>query len=69
MAEEKAKPYQYQEYPKSLYAGGERTGAQRVVNDAEEEVAARAEGFKMLDKELDAKAAERLAPKPEQKKK
>lgn len=61
------KPYQHQEYPKSLYADGSRTGAHRVVNDAEEEKAARGEGFKMLDKELDAKATAALEPKPESK--
>lgn len=51
------KPYEYQEYPKSLHAGGDRSSPERVVKDADEEEAARAAGFKMIDKDLDAKAA------------
>lgn len=48
------------EYPKSLYQGGDRTAPERVVRSDEEEVAARAEGFKMIDKERDAEAVTRL---------
>lgn len=63
-----AKPYEYQEYPKSLYAGGERAAAERVVKNADEEEAARAEGFKMLDKDLDAKSVEAIEKRAEEKK-
>lgn len=67
MAEEKIeKPYQYQHYPMSLYKGGARDGAERTVANAEEEIAARADGFSMIDKDADAKAVAQLpeeAPK------
>jgi hypothetical protein len=57
MAEEQ-KPYVYVyvEYPKSLHVGGDRNAPERVVRDADEERAARAEGFKMIDKAHDAKS-------------
>lgn len=38
---------QFQEFPKSLYKGGQE-GEHRIVADAEEESAARGEGFVML---------------------
>lgn len=53
------------EYPKSLHVGGDRTAPERIVRDEEEEKAARAEGFKMIDKERDAIAAKALADEPE----
>jgi hypothetical protein len=62
MAEEQ-KPYVYQEFPKALYPNGDRNQPMRVVKDASEERAARAEGFKMIDKDLDARAAAALEPK------
>lgn len=57
---EKEKPYVYQEYPKSLYKDGARDGQQCVVTDAEEEKAARKDGFKMLDKDADARSTAAL---------
>lgn len=54
------------EYPKSLHVGGDRTAPERVVQDGDEEKAARAEGFKMIDKERDAIAAKALADEPEE---
>lgn len=72
-AEGFTKPYEYREYPKSLYMGGDRSGAHRVVNDAAEEAAARNDGFKMLDKDQEARslaALEKLAdPEPKKAKK
>lgn len=56
MAEE-TKPYVFQEYPKSLYKGGERSGEHRVATDVESERAARADGFKMIDPKLDAESS------------
>lgn len=50
------------EYPKSLHVGGNRTQPEKVVRNADEERAARAEGFKMIDKAHDAEAAARLSP-------
>lgn len=42
--EEKSK-----DYPRSLYMGGDRNAAHLIVNDAEEEKAARKGGYKNLD--------------------
>ena len=62
-------PYKFQEYPKALYRDGKRVevtadsveklhdGGCRVVNDKEEEDAARADGYRMLHES---------APEPEQ---
>lgn len=49
------------EYPKSLHVGGDRAAPERIVRSEDEERAARADGFKMIDKERDAEAAARLA--------
>ncbi len=75
-AEEKAartagftKDYTYQEYPKAMYAGGERSGAERVVKDEDEEKAARADGFKLLDPEREKASAAKFAEPAEKPKK
>lgn len=53
------------EYPKALYPKGDRAGEPRTVQDADEERAARKDGFRMLDAENDKASVERLAePKP-----
>lgn len=66
MAEE-TKPYVFQEYPKSLYLGGERTADHRVANNVDEERAARADGFKMIDPKLDAESSGLIAEETEKK--
>lgn len=43
-----AKDSNFQEYPKHLYLNGDRTAADKIVADAAEEKAARAEGFRMI---------------------
>ena len=57
------------EYPKSLYQGGDRNGAHSIVNNANEERAARTAGFKMIDPDADQASVEALgdeadAPEP-----
>lgn len=37
--------YEFAEYPKVIYAGGDLTGESRTVADAAEEAAAREDGF------------------------
>lgn len=49
------------EYPKSLHQGGDRNAEHKIVEDENEEGAARAAGFKMIDKDKDAESAARLA--------
>ena len=61
MAEEKKVS---KHYPKSLYQGGDRSAEHRIVNSAEEELAARDEGFKMIDKDNDAKSVAAISPAP-----
>lgn len=61
------KGYEFTEYPKSLYQGGDRTAAERVVRDADEERAARADGFKMIDQKADARSVAALADPVEEK--
>lgn len=53
-------PYRFTEYPKSMHKDGDRTAPERVVKDAGEERAARADGFKMIDKKADEKSAAAL---------
>jgi hypothetical protein len=52
------------EYPKSLYRDGDRNGEHRIVQDDDEERAARKDGFKMIDKDYDAAAVKRLGAEP-----
>lgn len=49
------------EYPKSLYADGNRGGEHKVVHDEDAERAARKDGFKMIDPAADKSSVERLA--------
>lgn len=53
-------PFNLREYPKALYMGGDRGAAHVVVRDDAEERTARKDGFKMIDKGLDAISAKRL---------
>jgi hypothetical protein len=44
----------FQEYPKALYEGGKQDGECVVVDDAEQEVVKRSEGFAMIGEAVDA---------------
>lgn len=59
----------YEHYPMAMYKNGDRNAASVTVGNAEEEMAARAEGFKMIDPEADAKAHAMLPAPTEPKKK
>lgn len=58
-------PAAMKEYPKSLHQDGDRALPECIVRSDDEERAARAAGFKMIDKKLDKVSAERLGVEPE----
>lgn len=57
--------YTYQHYPLALYKDGDRSKNYVEVKNAEEERAARKDGFKMIDPKKDVEAIAMLGEDPE----